>query len=1016
MSEPTVTHAREPDHPTATVAGGGSGTAEGDTPSPPGYELHALIGSGGMGRVYRARHLSLERDVAIKFLLARYAPDSVTAGRFLEEARITARLQHPGIPPVHEVGTLPDGRPFLAMKLINGDTLDEHLKKRKSPAENRGRFVGVFEQIAQAVGFAHSLRIIHRDLKPANVMVGDFGEVQVMDWGLAKELRTADRGSRNEDPNATASVSFNPQSDETQAGSLLGTPAFMPPEQAIGAVEQIDERSDVFGLGAILCVILTGKPPFVADGAETTRRLAARAELDDAFARLDACGAEPELVALAKRCLAPEPADRPADAGAVAHAVAILRADAERRARQAEMDRATAEVKMAEERKRRRVQRALALAVLGLVAVAGFAGWWVESTRAARKAEEASRAADAKVRQATAERDVVAALDEALILREQGVKQSDDIPRWGLTIVAARSALQRAESLLRDAPGADGLHRRFAAMRDELDRDHRDRALLAELDRVADGNEVRLVIPISFTGLASRRYADAFRTGGIDLLSVPPAHAVAWLKGHRFRDRLVLAARGWVHVLGAANEDKAKKPSSRERLQTILREVTDDPFTREWWDAVAAGNLSALQKLVTRPELRRLSSRELASFSDGLTAFGSADVQRELMALAHDRFPGEFWVHIRLATLAGIGVGKVNDNDTANVTIRHLSAAVAARRAGALARAALGMELMRSRNDPAGLRMLKSAAEVDPASPWPHLILGMDALQKSNWDEATASFASAARADPDAAYFMLHTTVFEFYRHVPTPGGPENPPDEQIARLVEAVTAVKPNHPGSLDLLGELHLRKHDYRAALATFRKASQIAEPDYARRAVLAYELGELEKKARWEGKIPLAPDGTVAAANGAEAVEIAGYYALFEKRYARAAATAATALKADPKLFDIWLDIAKFAGWAVQAAAGSGADAADLTPAERTRLRRQALGWLRELHTRVPKTSSGIIGSYLRTLADLQPVRSAKELEKLVPEERAEWEKFWAAVAPPEPPKPPAREVAAPPRVVK
>ena len=245
--------------------------------------------------------------------------------------------------------------------------------------------------------------VIHRDLKPANVMVGAFGEVQVMDWGLARsgdrKQETSDGGSG--EPTATIAYLPNvdartPQSDLTQAGAILGTPAYMPPEQAIGAIDQIGKPSDVFGLGAILCVILTGKPPYAAADAESNRQLAARAKLDDAFARLDACSAEPELIALAKRCLAPEPKDRPRDAGEVAEAVASLRADSERRARQAEMDRARAEVKTAEERKRRRVQRALALSVLGLLAVAGGAAWWIDSVRSQRRSDQESTNSDVR--------------------------------------------------------------------------------------------------------------------------------------------------------------------------------------------------------------------------------------------------------------------------------------------------------------------------------------------------------------------------------------------------------------------------------------------------------------------------------------------------------------------------------------------------------------------------------------------------------------------------------------------
>src|SRR5271166_4920054 len=156
--------------------------------SPPGYELCEEIGHGGMGVVYRARDVALDRDVAVKVLSERYPAESPAAQRFLSEARITGQLQHPGIPAVHQVGALVDGRPFLAMKLIKGSTLEELLKARADSAAERGRLLAIFEAVCQAVGYAHAHRVIHRDLKPANVMVGAFGEVQVMDWGLAKVL------------------------------------------------------------------------------------------------------------------------------------------------------------------------------------------------------------------------------------------------------------------------------------------------------------------------------------------------------------------------------------------------------------------------------------------------------------------------------------------------------------------------------------------------------------------------------------------------------------------------------------------------------------------------------------------------------------------------------------------------------------------------------------------------------------------------------------------------------------
>jgi serine/threonine protein kinase len=154
----------------------------------PGYELLEEIGRGGMGVVYRARDLSLDRDVAVKLLPDRYPAGSPEARRFLDEVRITGQLQHPGVPAVYQVGALPDGRPFLAMKLIRGRTLAAQLDQRPDPAADRGAVVASFEHICQAVAYAHAHRVIHRDLKPSNVMVGKFGEVQVMDWGLAKVL------------------------------------------------------------------------------------------------------------------------------------------------------------------------------------------------------------------------------------------------------------------------------------------------------------------------------------------------------------------------------------------------------------------------------------------------------------------------------------------------------------------------------------------------------------------------------------------------------------------------------------------------------------------------------------------------------------------------------------------------------------------------------------------------------------------------------------------------------------
>jgi WD40 repeat protein/serine/threonine protein kinase len=367
MPEDLATNAPSEAQPGATV---------GATPAgPPGYELLDEVGRGGMGVVYRARDVALGRDVAVKLLAQHYPLDSPAAQRFVDEARITGQLQHPGIPAVHQVGHLPDGRPFLAMKLIKGRTLEAVLKDRPDPSAERGRLLAVFEAVCQAVGYAHAHRVIHRDLKPANVMVGAFGEVQVMDWGLAKVLgeegtTAAADGSAPEATRAWTEVSPTPEAGSlTQAGSLVGTPAFIPPEQAAGELAKVDARADVFGLGALLAVILTGKPPYAGESFEAVRLLAVRGNLDDCLARLAGCGAEPELVSLCRECLAFEPADRPRDAGEVAQAVAGLRSAAEERARMAEREKAAADARSEEQRRKRRWQ--LAAAAVVVMALAG---------------------------------------------------------------------------------------------------------------------------------------------------------------------------------------------------------------------------------------------------------------------------------------------------------------------------------------------------------------------------------------------------------------------------------------------------------------------------------------------------------------------------------------------------------------------------------------------------------------------------------------------------------------------
>ena len=314
-------------------------------PTPSGrYIVEGEIGCGGVGVVFQGWDIQLKRAVAIKVLRAEYKVNQQMVRRFLEEARITSRLQHPGIVPVHDLGTSPDNRPFFVMRLVYGQTLERILTRRADASADLPRLLTIFLQVSQAIAYAHGQGVIHRDLKPANIMVGTFGVVKVMDWGLAKVLSEPDLSdlvaaaqvaaelSTHNRPPLPSSV--DPDLPGTQVGMVFGTPAYLPPEQARGEIDRVDQRADVFGLGSLLCAILTGLPPYTGVDGRAVYDKAATADLADAFIRLNTCRAPLDLLTLAKWCLSPAPSDRPANAGVVVEVMTyFLQAD-QRRAEQ----------------------------------------------------------------------------------------------------------------------------------------------------------------------------------------------------------------------------------------------------------------------------------------------------------------------------------------------------------------------------------------------------------------------------------------------------------------------------------------------------------------------------------------------------------------------------------------------------------------------------------------------------------------------------------------------------------
>jgi serine/threonine-protein kinase len=609
------------------------------------------VARGGMGVIIKGRDSDLGRELAVKVLLEQHREKADLIRRFVEEAQISGQLQHPGIVPVYELGTLDDRRPYFAMKLVKGHTLAALLAERAGPKDDQARLLGIFEQVCLTMAYAHSRGVIHRDLKPSNVMVGNFGEVQVMDWGLAKVLpqggvvdEPAETG-RHETVIQTARAGVD--SGLSQAGSVMGTPAYMPPQQASGDFERLDERADVFALGSILCEILTDQPAFTGRTVGEIQRKAARGELDDAFGRLDACGADAELVELARDCLAFEPDDRLRDAGAVTERLTAYLARVQERLRAAELARVEAQARAeeeakrrvlsdalaqeaqahtVEERRRRRLQVGLAASVLALTTVGGLAVAAYIHHRQARAAQ------------------VELALNETMLLYTQALNAPDDPNRWP----AAREAIRRVEVALGDGGDAQAQNRL-----DDLRREVEEGSAAASrdndlLDAVA---EIRSRHLGGKAGVTDMAYAETFRRAGIDLDNLTPAVAAA-----RIRTRpatVVVQLLPHLDSWSLVRRNDEQPPERWQRPLTVARAIDSDPFRNRLRALVEHPKIpergAALRTLAEDPHVADLPPASVLQLASALREAGEQAKAISLLESAAQRVPDDVWINYNLA-------------------------------------------------------------------------------------------------------------------------------------------------------------------------------------------------------------------------------------------------------------------------------------------------------------------------------------------------------------------------------
>jgi len=551
------------------------------------YQLMGEIARGGMGVILKGHDTDLGRDVAVKVLDPELAKRPEVVQRFVEEAQIGGQLQHPGIVPVYELGLMADDRPYFTMKLIKGRTLAALFQQRKNTADNRGKLLAIFESVCQTMAYAHSKGVLHRDLKPANVMVGAFGEVQVVDWGLAKVLR---RGGVADEKRAKETIhtvietvrsGSGSSGSDSMVGSVMGTPAYMAPEQAQGEVEKLDERADVFSLGAILCELLTGKPPYVAAEGENVLPLAARAELDPARARIEACEADLALKRLCLDCLMPPRGARPANAEVVANAVHAYITSTEERA-------AKASIQAAEERRRRRLQAALGGTITVALVLGGGGFWWVNREREkrmdqTRTAVEAAYGESMEFGRSGKPADALQSARRALALAEQGEADAAMLER-------ARTFVAQAEQASSVAESERTLHEKDEALCKQLI------DLRLEQIKTLGNREREIELDAAF--------AKAFHDYGVDLEGDDLVPALKRIRERAIAEEVALALDDWGRLRRRVHGEKSEKA---ENLLYLAMDLDPEPGRLRLRQAIFDNDLAALLELAAPERLANLA-------------------------------------------------------------------------------------------------------------------------------------------------------------------------------------------------------------------------------------------------------------------------------------------------------------------------------------------------------------------------------------------------------------------------
>ncbi len=578
---------------------GQGGLATVDYPAAGGAGRYRVLrphARGGLGEVFVAEDTELHREVALKQIHPGHADDPDSRSRFLLEAEVCGRLEHPGVVPVYGLGTDDRGRPCYAMRLIEGETLQEAIK-RFHAGDGRGetgarrlalrQLLTRFVAVCQAVAYAHSRGVIHRDLKPSNAMLGKYGETLVVDWGLAKVVGRAEGDAAGARPPLQLSGA---DGLATEVGATLGTPAYMSPERASGRLDLLGPATDVYGLGATLYHLLTGQPPVQGDSAGEVLGKAARAEWPTPRrVNADVPGA---LEAVCLRAMSPRPQDRYATAQELAADVERWLAD-----EPVEVYREPWRARAGRWARRHKALTTAAIAALLVALLAlGTGAWLLER-----------QAADMRLA-------VEAALADAARLQARA--------RWP----EARAVLDQAGRHLGDGGPAD-LRARLGRARADLD-------LVARLDAVRLERSALVRGKMDYAG-ADRGYAAAFTEAGLGRVGDDPAAVARRVASSAVRDALVAALDDWAMCL--------RKGDRRRWVLEVARRADPDTWRDRLRDERTWDDRGALARLARDVPAERLTTPLLVVLGSLL----GADAEGLLRA-GQRRHPGDFWLNVAL--------------------------------------------------------------------------------------------------------------------------------------------------------------------------------------------------------------------------------------------------------------------------------------------------------------------------------------------------------------------------------